>query len=95
VADPQKIKGPWNNEVFPCSLPQAMNKYPTIMISKLKRIVGERVELLTRVYKDPLRRMRIWRWTGVCGEVCQNKLAGSKSSDCILDRSELLPKAIE
>jgi hypothetical protein len=56
VADSKKIKGPWKNEVFTCSRLEAMNKYPTIKISELKKIVGERVEQLTNGLQKPTSR---------------------------------------
>jgi hypothetical protein len=44
------------NGVFTYSILEAMNKYPTIKISELKKIVGERVEQLTNGMQKPTSR---------------------------------------
>ncbi len=44
------------NGVFTYSILEAMNKYPTLKISKLKKIVGERVEQLTKGLQKPTSR---------------------------------------
>ncbi len=49
-------RGDLKNGVFTYSLLEAMNQYPTIKISKLKKIVGERVEQLTNGMQKPTSR---------------------------------------
>ena len=49
-------RGDLKNGVFTYSLLEAMNKYPTIKISELKKIVGERVEQLTNGMQKPTSR---------------------------------------
>jgi uncharacterized caspase-like protein len=44
------------NGVFTYSLLEAMNKYPSMKISELKKIVGERVEQLTKGLQKPTSR---------------------------------------
>jgi len=44
------------NGVFTYSILEAMNKYPTLTISELKKIVGERVEELTKGLQKPTSR---------------------------------------
>ena len=44
------------NGVFTFSILEAMNKYPTLKISELKKIVGERVEQLTKGLQKPTSR---------------------------------------
>ena len=44
------------NGVFTYSILEAMNKYPTMKISELKKIVGERVEQLTKGLQKPTSR---------------------------------------
>lgn len=44
------------NGVFTYSILEAMNKYPTLKISELKKIVGERVEELTKGLQKPTSR---------------------------------------
>ncbi len=44
------------NGVFTYSILEAMNKYPTLKISELKKIVGERVEQLTNGLQKPTSR---------------------------------------
>ena len=44
------------NGVFTYSILEAMNKYPTLKISELKKIVGERVEQLTKGLQKPTSR---------------------------------------
>ncbi len=44
------------NGVFTYSILEAMNKYPSIKISELKKIVGERVEQLTKGLQKPTSR---------------------------------------
>jgi hypothetical protein len=49
-------RGDLKNGVFTYSILEAMNKYPTIKISELKKIVGERVEQLTNGMQKPTSR---------------------------------------
>ncbi|HRE39663.1 MAG TPA: caspase family protein, partial [Chitinophagaceae bacterium] len=49
-------RGDLKNGVFTYSLLEAMNQYPTIKISELKKIVGERVEQLTNGLQKPTSR---------------------------------------
>jgi hypothetical protein len=49
-------RGDLKNGVFTYSILEAMNKYPTIKISELKKIVGERVEQLTNGLQKPTSR---------------------------------------
>ncbi|HEX4877241.1 MAG TPA: caspase family protein, partial [Chitinophagaceae bacterium] len=49
-------RGDLKNGVFTSSLLEAMNNYPTIKISELKKIVGERVEQLTNGMQKPTSR---------------------------------------
>jgi WD40 repeat protein len=49
-------RGDLKNGVFTYSLLEAMNKYPSIKISELKKIVGERVEQLTGGLQKPTSR---------------------------------------
>jgi len=49
-------RGDLKNGVFTYSLLEAMNQYPTIKISELKKIVGERVEQLTNGMQKPTSR---------------------------------------
>jgi WD40 repeat protein len=49
-------RGDLKNGVFTYSILEAMNKYPTIRISELKKIVGERVEQLTNGLQKPTSR---------------------------------------
>jgi len=49
-------RGDLKNGVFTYSLLEVMNKYPTIKISELKKIVGERVEQLTNGLQKPTSR---------------------------------------
>jgi uncharacterized caspase-like protein len=49
-------RGDLKNGVFTYSLLEAMKKYPSIMISELKKIVGERVEQLTNGMQKPTSR---------------------------------------
>ena len=49
-------RGDLKNGVFTYSLLEAMNKYSTIKISELKKIVGERVEQLTNGMQKPTSR---------------------------------------
>ena len=44
------------NGVFTYSILEAMYKYPTLKISELKKIVGERVEQLTKGLQKPTSR---------------------------------------
>jgi WD40 repeat protein len=52
-------RGDLKNGVFTYSLLEAMNKYPTIKISELKKIVGERVEQLTNGMQKPTSRNEV------------------------------------
>ncbi len=45
--------GKWNNGVFTYSILEALDKYPTIKISELKKLVGQRVEELTNGLQKP------------------------------------------
>ncbi|HRG81035.1 MAG TPA: caspase family protein [Chitinophagaceae bacterium] len=49
-------RGDLKNGVFTYSILEAMNKYPSIKISELRRIVGERVEKLTNGLQKPTSR---------------------------------------
>ena len=49
-------RGDLKNGVFTFSILEAMDKYPTIKISELKKIVGERVEQLTNGMQKPTSR---------------------------------------
>jgi WD40 repeat protein len=49
-------RGDLKNGVFTYSILEAMNKYPTLKISELKKIVGERVEQLTNGLQKPTSR---------------------------------------
>ena len=49
-------RGDLKNGVFTYSILEAMNKYPTIKISELRKIVGERVEKLTNGLQKPTSR---------------------------------------
>lgn len=49
-------RGDLKNGVFTYSILEAMNKYPTLKISELKKIVGERVEQLTNGMQKPTSR---------------------------------------
>lgn len=49
-------RGDLKNGVFTYSILEAMNKYPTMKISELKKIVGERVEQLTNGLQKPTSR---------------------------------------
>ena len=47
------------NGVFTYSILEALNKYPSIKISELKKIVGERVEQLTKGLQQPTSRSEV------------------------------------
>jgi hypothetical protein len=49
-------RGDLKNGVFTFSILEAMNRYPTMKISELKKIVGERVEQLTNGLQKPTSR---------------------------------------
>jgi len=49
-------RGDLKNGVFTFSILEAMEKYPTLKISELKKIVGERVEQLTNGMQKPTSR---------------------------------------
>ena len=49
-------RGDLKNGVFTYSILEAMNKYPSIKISELRKIVGERVEKLTNGLQKPTSR---------------------------------------
>ena len=49
-------RGDLRNGVFTYSILEAMNKYPLIWISELRKIVGERVEQLTNGLQKPASR---------------------------------------
>ena len=49
-------RGDLKNGVFTYSILEAMNKYPAIRISELRKIVGERVEKLTNGLQKPTSR---------------------------------------
>jgi len=52
-------RGDLKNGVFTYSILEAMNKYPSIKISELRKIVGERVEKLTNGLQKPTSRNEI------------------------------------
>jgi hypothetical protein len=49
-------RGDLKNGVFTYSILEAMNKYPSIKISELRKVVGERVEKLTNGLQKPTSR---------------------------------------
>jgi len=49
-------RGDLKNGVFTYSILETMNKYPSIKISELRKIVGERVEKLTNGLQKPTSR---------------------------------------
>jgi hypothetical protein len=50
------VRGDLKKGIFTYSLQEAMNKYPSMKISELKKIVGERVEQLTKGLQKPTSR---------------------------------------
>jgi uncharacterized caspase-like protein len=48
--------GDLKNGVFTYSILEAINRYPTLKVSELKKIVGERVEQLTNGMQQPTSR---------------------------------------
>ncbi|MBK6827066.1 MAG: caspase family protein [Chitinophagaceae bacterium] len=59
-------RGDLKNGVFTYSILEALNKYPSIKISELKKIVGERVEQITKGLQKPTSRSEVmavdWRF---------------------------------
>ncbi len=51
-----RVRGDLKNGVFTFSILEAMDKYPTMKISELKKTVGERVEQLTNGMQKPTSR---------------------------------------
>ena len=52
-------RGDLKNGVFTYSILEALNKYPSIKISELKKIVGERVEQITKGLQKPTSRSEV------------------------------------